>query len=146
MKCAYCMTEFSQKIDICPECGFNQHDKPSLWWNLYGLVFPPFCWIYVTQKWKKPKSPKLRCARFIAYGAALNIVWYLFVGWNDPLWDSVSQVFMNAFGENVFAAIIYGVLFTFFSFLVVPTLWIILASWLFSPKRQYKPGMEFFYT
>lgn len=143
MKCAYCMTEFSQKIDICPECGFNQHDKPSLWWNLYGLFFPPFCWVHVTTKWKKPKSPKLRCARFISYGILLNVPWYILT---RNLFYTNIDALENFFSFSPVAGTIAGLFLVYIEALFIPTLWIVLASWLFSPKRQYKPGMEFYYT
>lgn len=140
-KCAYCHTAFPWEEEICPECGFNRKDKPSFWWNLYGLLCPPFCFIYVTKLWKKPKSPKLRCARFITWGVALNIPWYIFS--RDLIYRNIDAIDALS-GSVVVNSLIEGIL-VFVEALLIPTLWIILASWLFSPKRQYKPGIKYFY-
>lgn len=138
-KCAYCHSGLSIDENICPSCGFDQKDKPSFFWNLYGLVFPPFCWLRVTRLWKKPKSPKLRCARFVSYGAALNIIWYFLTGFLDY------DILKTIAGDSVILQTIGGIVAIYIDILLIPTLWILLASWLYSPKRQYKPGVKFFY-
>ena len=140
--CAYCKSPLPEKENICPECGFDRKDKPSLWWNLYGLLFPPFCWVHVTCKWKKPKSPKLRCARFIGYGVLLNIPWYIFT--RDLIYRNIDAV-SAIFGDSAIAGALGAVAVAFIEALLIPVLWIVLASWLYSPKRQYSPGVEFYY-
>lgn len=142
-KCGYCKEELVKGVDICPECGFNQQDKPSFWWNVYGLFFPPFCWVYVTTRWKKPKSPKLRCARFVTYGILLDMPWYIFA--RSLIYSNIATLENIAGGWTLQGALLDLVL-VYFEALFIPTLWIIFASWLYSPKRQYKPGMQFYYT